>query len=85
LSDYGWPEWLDLKTLSRYACKSVERLRADLNHPTAPLPFYQEVMGEFISRQKGSRPASGPKIYVRRSDYDAFMEQFKRSTINLHV
>ena len=81
---YGWPEWMDVRTLSRYACKSPEKIRADMQHPTAPLPYFQEVMGEFISRKKGSRPASGSKIYIRRSDYDAFMEQFRRTTTNEH-
>ena len=81
---YGWPDWLDLKTLAKYSCRSVESLRATLSHPTAPLEYFQEVQGEFLSRKRGQRPASGSKIYVKRSDFDTWMERWRRSTLLEH-
>ena len=53
------PEWLDLKTLSAYSCTSEKTLRGWIHSPTDPLPASQR----------------GNKIYVRRSEFDTWMQR----------
>jgi hypothetical protein len=54
-----WPEWMDLKTLSKYACASVRWLRDSIHQAIDPLPGSQR----------------GGKIRVHRGTYDAWMER----------
>jgi excisionase family DNA binding protein len=55
--------YLSLKALAVYAGLSVRTLRAHLSDPIEPLTHY--------------RP--GGKILVRRTEFDAWMQQFRRT------
>lgn len=55
--------YLSLRALSVYAGLSVRTLRARLTSATDPLPYYR----------------IGGSIRVRRSEYDAWVQRFKRS------
>jgi hypothetical protein len=63
-----WPEWMDLQTLSSYSCTSEKTLRAHIRSPTDPLPASR--------RRKG-------KLYVRRSDFDAWMQRHPVERIDI--
>jgi len=54
--------FLSLRTLASYSCVSVRKLREFLHHPLYPLPHYRV----------------GGKIVVRRSEFDRWMQQFRR-------
>lgn len=58
------PGYLPLKDLAQYSGLSVRTLRVYLRDPVAPLPYYQ--------------PAGG-KVLVRREDFDAWMERFRKA------
>jgi hypothetical protein len=60
------PEWFDLKTLARYGCVSERTLREWIKAVVNPLP---------ASRR-------GNKLYVRRRDYDAWMEAHRVTVDN---
>lgn len=53
--------YLSIKALSAYADLSVRKLRDLLDDPVHPLPFYRV----------------GGKILVRRSEFDAWMTQYR--------
>jgi excisionase family DNA binding protein len=53
--------YLSLRTLSSYAGLSVRWLRGSLSDPASPLPHYRV----------------GGKILIRRSEFDAWMAQFR--------
>jgi hypothetical protein len=53
-----WPEWMDLRTLSRYCCTSERTLREHINREHNPLP----------SRRVGG------KLFVFRRTFDSWME-----------
>ena len=54
--------YLPVKPLAIYSGLSVRTLRSYFNHPTRPLPFYRV----------------GGKILVRRSEFDAWVQQFRQ-------
>jgi len=54
--------FLSLRTLASYSCVSVRKLREYLHDPVHPLPHYRV----------------GSKIVVRRSEFDRWMQQFRR-------
>ena len=54
--------FLSLRTLASYSCVSVRKLREYLHDPVHPLPHYRV----------------GGKIVVRRSEFDRWMQQFRR-------
>jgi len=54
------PEWLDLKTLQRYACVSERTLREWIHRPVNPLP--------------ASRVGAKAKILVRRSAFARWVD-----------
>jgi excisionase family DNA binding protein len=54
----GWPEWMDLRTLCRYANVSERTLREWIHRPVNPLPAVQV----------------GGKILIRRGDFDRWLE-----------
>lgn len=58
------PEYLSLRALSAYASMSVRTLRKWLHHPARPLPHFRV----------------GGKLFVRRSDYDSWMDGFRKET-----
>lgn len=53
--------YLPLRTLAGYAGLSLRTLRGYLTHPARPLPHYRV----------------GGRILVKRSDFDAWVEQFR--------
>ena len=53
------PEWLDLRTLQKYACVSERTLREWIHRPVNPLPAVQV----------------GKKILVRRTILDEWLER----------
>ena len=53
--------FLSLKALAGYSALSVRKLREYLDDPANPLPCYRV----------------GGKILVRRSDFDAWMQQYR--------
>jgi hypothetical protein len=57
--DAAQPEWMDLKSLTLYACVSEKTLRTWIHSPTDPLPACQR----------------GNKIYVRRHEFDKWLER----------
>ena len=61
--------YLPLKTLAAYSGLSVRTLRSHLASSTRSLPFYR----------------IGGKILVRRSDFDAWAEQFRATAPSLTV
>ncbi len=63
------PEWMDLKALARYGCASQRTLREWIRAVDNPLP---------ASRR-------GNKLYVRRRDYDAWMEAHRVTTVDNSV
>lgn len=66
----GWPEWFDLKTLTKYCCASERKIRDWIRLQHDPLP---------ASRDEG-------KIYISRKDFDSWMERRaikpKRADVN---
>jgi hypothetical protein len=54
-----WPQWMDLKTLSRYACSGERTLRDWIHRHVDPLPASQ----------------AGGKIRVNRQSFDSWMER----------
>ena len=56
--DRHGPEWMDLKSLQRYACVSERTLREWVHRPIDPLPAARV----------------GTKILVRRSTFDRWLE-----------
>ena len=62
-------EYMDLKCLSKYCGLSVRTLRQDLKDLVHRLPSFR------------LRP--GGKIWVRRSDFDRWMEQFRQESSDL--
>jgi excisionase family DNA binding protein len=61
------PEWLDLKTLQRYACVSERTLREWIHRGANPLPATRV----------------GTKILVRRSTFDQWLENHRLKTIDV--
>lgn len=61
--------YMPLATLSRYSGLSVRTLRAALRDPLHPLPHY--------------RPHAGGKVLVRRSEFDAWMSQFRADSTDV--
>ncbi|MBZ5494540.1 MAG: hypothetical protein LAO76_26750 [Acidobacteriia bacterium] len=55
----AWPQWMDLKTLSRYACAGERTLREWIHRHNDPLP---------ASQARG-------KIRVNRQTFDSWMER----------
>jgi excisionase family DNA binding protein len=55
------PEWLDLKTLTAYACVSERTVREWIHRPTNPLPATQV----------------GAKILIRRTSFDHWLENHR--------
>ena len=53
------PEWMDLKTIQRYACVSERTVRGWIHHPRRPLPAVQVERG---------------KILIKRSSFDRWLE-----------
>jgi hypothetical protein len=53
------PEWMDLKTIQRYACVSERTVRDWIHHPKNPLPAVQVDRG---------------KILVKRGCFDRWLE-----------
>ena len=58
-------EWLDLRRLTEYAAVSERTLRAWIHSPVGPLPAVRV----------------GTKILIRRSEFDAWMECHKITTL----
>ena len=56
--DSGWPEWLDVKTAARYLGCEVGAVRK--LYERRKVPHYQE--------------GNGCKVWLRRSEIDAYME-----------
>lgn len=54
-----WPQWMDLKTLSRYACSGERTIREWIHRHNDPLPASQ----------------AGGKIRVNRQSFDLWMER----------
>ena len=54
-----WPEWMDLRTLQRYANASDRTIREWIHVPINPLPASQ---------------VAGGKILVKRSRFDVWLE-----------
>jgi hypothetical protein len=63
------PEWMDLKALTSYACVSEKTLRTWIHSPKEPLPAYQR----------------GNKIYVRRREFDAWLQQHSVSKKSVEI
>lgn len=61
------PEWMDLKTLQRYACVSERTLREWIHRPENPLPAVRV----------------GTKILVRRSAFDQWLEGHKLESVDV--
>ncbi len=59
--------YLSLKALSAYAGIGVRTLREYLSRPFRPLPCYRVADGTTVG-----------KILVRRSEFDAWMSQYRR-------
>jgi hypothetical protein len=64
MDKFGSEGFLSLRRLAEYSGLSVRTLRALSHRAVAPLPYYQ----------------IANKILVRRSEFDAWMRQFRRST-----
>jgi excisionase family DNA binding protein len=60
-------EWLDLKGLQRHACVSERTLREWIHRPDNPLPSYRV----------------GGKIFVRRSEFDRWVEAHRLNPIDV--
>jgi len=65
--DRPQPEWLDLKTLQRYACVSERTLREWIHRPVNPLPASQV----------------GTKMLIRRSAFDQWLEQHQIKSVDV--
>jgi excisionase family DNA binding protein len=61
------PEWLDLKSLQKYACVSERTLREWIHQPTNPLPAVRV----------------GTKILVKRSDFDRWLETHRIKSVDV--
>ncbi len=69
--------WLSLEALSQYSGLSVRSLRACLADPAHPLPCYRLRDPHVIVTKAGKRQTVTGKILVRRSEFDAWMQQFR--------
>ena len=67
ISERSKPEWMDLKTLTQYACVSERTLREWLHRPVDPLP--------------GARV--GTKILVRRTTFDQWLENHRLKLVDV--
>ena len=67
ISERQQPEWMDLRSLQRYACVSERTLREWIHRPTDPLPATQV----------------GAKILVRRGAFDDWLENHRLKTIDV--
>ena len=65
--EHSQPEWLDLKSLQRYACVSERTLREWIHRGTNPLPAARV----------------GTKILVRRSTFDQWLENHRLKTLDV--
>jgi excisionase family DNA binding protein len=54
-----YPEWMDLKTVQRYACVSERKVREWIHEQENPLPAVQVEKG---------------KILIKRSNFDHWLE-----------
>lgn len=61
------PEWMDLKSLQRYACVSERTLREWIHRDSNPLP--------------ASR--IGTKLLVRRSSFDRWLEAYRLTAVDV--
>ena len=61
------PEWLDLKSLTQYACVSERTLRTWIHRPIDPLPAAQV----------------GSKILIRRSAFDEWLVTHKVQSVDI--
>jgi excisionase family DNA binding protein len=66
-ADVTQPEWLDLKSLQRYACVSERTLREWIHRDSNPLP--------------ASRV--GTKLLVRRSSFDRWLEAHRLTPVDV--
>ena len=62
-----YPEWMDLKTLERYACTSERTLREWIHLPIGSLPASQ---------------VNGGKLMVKRSEFDRWLEAHRYQPVN---
>jgi hypothetical protein len=69
--------WLSLEDLSEYSDLSVRTLRAYLRDPSRPLPHYRMKEPHVTVTKAGKRQTITGKILVRRSEFDAWMQQFR--------
>jgi excisionase family DNA binding protein len=60
-------EWLDLKSLTQYACVSERTLREWIHRPIDPLPAARV----------------GAKILVRRSTFDQWLENHRLKSVDV--
>jgi len=60
-------EWMDLKTLQKYACISERTIREWIHRPGNPLPAVRV----------------GTKILVRRSEFDRWLENHRLKTVDV--
>jgi Helix-turn-helix domain len=67
ISEQQQPEWMDLKSLQRYACVSERTLREWIHRPIDPLPATRV----------------GAKILVRRGSFDRWLENHRLKTIDV--
>jgi excisionase family DNA binding protein len=63
----GFAEWLDLKSLSRYACVSERTLRTWIHRPINPLPATQV----------------GNKMLIRKIAFDGWLETHKVRVVDI--
>ena len=73
--------YLSLRGLAGYSGLSVRSLRALLRHPWHPLPHYR--VGGIACHGGSQRPQAGengrgPKILVRRSEFDRWMAAWRQ-------
>jgi excisionase family DNA binding protein len=67
ISEQQQPEWMDLKSLQRYACVSERTLREWIHRTLNPLPAARV----------------GTKILVRRSNFDQWLENHRLKSIDV--
>jgi excisionase family DNA binding protein len=66
-ADVTQPEWLDLKTLTLYACVSERTLRQWIHRPVDALPAVRV----------------GSKILIRRSVFDLWLENHRLKQVDV--